>query len=181
MPKLSKKALRIAVAKDVLKSLKGLNVKRGSFLDSPIHTAGLDMADSKAVAVALKASHCRVCALGACFLSLTALDNQFDFTQIDVNGGYGLEFGLSQFPLLFGRLKAIFSGEQLALIERSFEQGKGWSLFHPESFVEGDRFTEVQSARLVTAAKFGYRYEDDSKRLAAIMRNVVKHEGTFRP
>lgn len=175
--------LRILVAKDVLESLKELTVKNGEgYLQVEIDDFGDILndsgEDSKVIAGKLK-NKCTVCALGACFLSLVYLDNDFDF--LDGMHSYLDEIGeikLTHIRLqkLNQRLLKVFSGRQLSLIETAFE----CQMHNPtEDFVsntfKGDK------TLLERAIKFGWSWHSSNERLKAIMENIIENEGEFIP
>ncbi len=194
MTNVKKAELRVAVAKDVLKSLKlsEMEASRGSFVQSKFDVRNMIVDnDSKKTAQELK-KVCNVCALGACLLSTVALTNEFNFDErlyssgiIDLSG-----------PVVFKRLNQIFPKEQLYLIENAFEFGNGWlSNFDPNDSSGAGTFltdrsgiTFKQAMKLEPerqrAVRFGLKYPDwneANERLAAIMRNIVRNKGTFKP
>jgi len=170
MNKEQKQTLRIAVAKDVLKSLPMLNVEQGTYLEGDVPDALLAK-DSKTVAAALK-KNCTVCALGACFVSLVAIDNKFKFSFADRKctdyGGNVDDNGND----MFARLRKLFSPVQLALIESAFEcRSMG-----DDCALDYDAVNWLELAIM-----FGKEVEDDTNRLRAIMNNIVANKGLFIP
>jgi hypothetical protein len=72
-------------------------------------------------------------------------------------------------------LQKHFSQTQLEMIECAFEGGK----IHNLHKVDGTPLiSEVMEQK---CAKFYDKYEDSRKRLAAIMRNMIKNNGIFKP
>lgn len=62
----------------------------------------------------------------------------------------------------------IFGVENAREIEVAFEQGAGWYSYHDlEDFED--------------AGDFGKYFKDDKARLAAIMQNIIDHDGHFIP
>ncbi len=149
-----KQKMRIAVAKDVIKSLPTLNVEQGTYLEgnAPI---GLKSKGSKAVAKALKK----------------------DFKFGNFEGDYGeenhnVEAGYNK---IFDRLKTIFSSVQLALIETAFEKcHMGTNKFSYAKRVALEPWLNL-------AVEFGVENYDDSDNLRAIMKNIVANDGLFIP
>jgi hypothetical protein len=171
--KLTKKELRIAVAKDVLKSLTEFKPRAGEYFSKNFapRTAKkiLDLKTSNQQAKALS-KNCEACAIGACFLSMVALDNKFDFSAVtdrkwgdELTGLFYLDDNVMR-----GRLESAFSMDQLCLIEQAFERGCGpsWKLSPEEE---------------ETAEKFGIKFRSDRGRLGAIMKNIVENSGTLKP
>lgn len=170
-----KRLLRVAVAKDVIKSLKLVKVTRGTWVNfhgnlevEAAHFKG----DSKKIANAIK-KNCEVCGIGACFLSLVALDNKFEFDT----------FHIPQ-EAMFDRLKQVFSKEQIILIENAFERGTGgfsdeYSAFDQIGMSELT-FKRLEKKR-EQAIAFGEAHVVSVNRLRAIMKNIIANEGTFKP
>lgn len=168
--KLTKAELRVEIAKDVLKNLKTLQVlARNTY----VRSADLDDIDydkpSQKVARSLQKKGCEVCALGACFLSLVALKNKFDF------GGAGIVTRRE----VTDRLRSAFSDAQMDLIERAFEWRGNWPA-HPYGD-EGDRLNTFACKYPHEDTCDGYITSNGTTRLRAIMKNIIKNNGTFKP
>lgn len=155
---MTKKELRIAVAKDVLKSLRILLVTPGVYVKTvevrPI-TNFISTNSQKSASNLQK--HCKVCALGACFLSLVKIDNKFDFaSNVEAVDEYSFKRYVEP-GALFRRLEKVFSAPQLYLIEAAFED---WD---PDLVVFAPDITAP------------------TDRLRAIMKNIIANDGTFKP
>jgi hypothetical protein len=114
---------------------------------------------------------CECCALGSMMVSCTLFKNKVKMAQLDD--------GAMDYPTIqnhrsqdFMGFRNIFSHDQCMLIEIAFEQGKGY-FFTPE--------TEDPNDINSRAIKFGKKYRSNKSRLLAIMKNVVKNKGTFKP
>src|SRR5688572_19550646 len=121
---MSKAQKRVAVARDVLKQLKigKYNAEEGTWAEVFM---AKEFDEKKAIGCELqsfvkKAESCTVCGLGAVFVSLVRIDDRFKIRDGDV--GYQRNFVLGD-DTLIKRLKAIFSREQLSMIEAAFEKG----------------------------------------------------------
>ncbi len=154
LAKLSKKAMRIAIAKDVLSLLKAKDsivAKSGVYLtcscdaDALINEVPLGNAQEN---IDVLTKECRVCALGALFVGAVDLYNK---CQLQEFGGYGN---------IVNKLRDFFSDKQLYLIEGCFEGH--WD----EKFV---------------CRGFHNKYPEDAQRMKAIMRNIIRNEGNFVP
>jgi hypothetical protein len=181
--KTSKKQMRIAIAKDVLKQIKARKIKAtpGEYLtiNNVNGTVGT------ATELLTKAKTCNVCALGSLFMADTLLRDKVDdrlhvshnawcdTTELRGPGCYSMREELGDF----------FSEEQLHLIENAFEKE---TIEAPDyasmSSVEfnlnaSNRFFD----RNERAIKFGKKHRSPTKRLVSIMNNVIRHEGTFKP
>lgn len=164
---LSKKAAeRVAIAKDVISQIraKRLIAMSGTYLSAAdnnwLTQFGVydeDMTDldeeSKNQQV-VPPTKCNVCALGAVFVS--ALDRN-DRLKVGDFAPYPGQDDLHNY------LKRWFTLNQLYLMEEAFE---GYS--RPEYCGTDAEF-------------FGSRYDNDEDRMLAIMRNIVKNDGTFVP
>lgn len=171
-----KRLLRVAVAKDVIKSLKLVTVSRGTWVDygGKIPELALQLqGNSKKIAHAIK-QNCKVCGIGACFLSLVELDNKFDFNN----------FYIPQ-EKMFTRLKQVFSKEQIVLIENAFEMGRGglhsYYSATDELGISETSFARLENKRLRAVAFGKERKSSSTERLRVIMKNIITNEGTFKP
>ena len=115
---------------------------------------------------------CHVCGVGGLLVAKCMRFDQFEISELfcdEIRLGIG-EAG--------NGLADLFSDEQLALIECAFEQ------WHAPSVVVGgvqSDFGSIAAEAQNKAADFGERYYDHKERFLAIMRNIVKNEGTFKP
>lgn len=112
----------------------------------------------------LLAPQCDVCAKGGLFVA--AVD-RFDKLKLGDDlcpiGNHG---GCSD-PVEY--LTGFFEYNQLELIEYAFERGGAGDIVcgHEDMFK--------------AAEKFGRKFRSDDARMRAIMKNVIKHNGTFKP
>lgn len=154
------KRIAVKVAEDVLKSLDLYVVQTGDYIipgnGKETEAQQLYYDNSKKYAKHIK-KDCKVCALGACFVSLISLKNNFDFS-----GAYWLR------SIMAERLNECFTQEQVDLIETSFE---GYCF---------SRSRHVQDPSILAAIRFGNRWEDETKRLKAIMKLIIKYKGEVR-
>ncbi len=164
-----KRKLRVLVAKDVIKAIDAgkLQTRTGVYVglewDKDDVVSKMEGKTSKQQAV-IAQEECEVCAMGACFLSLVKVDNKFDLRgKLDKS-----EDGLGKEEVV-GRLKAVFSPKQLALIECAFEGKNASRVF--------DSPEEVERA----AVEFGEDAGGDEDALYATMKNIVKNKGFFLP
>jgi hypothetical protein len=151
---------RVMIARDVIKRLEAdqYRASQGTWLRIPVHA---DLGDD-AQQQLTQGMQCQCCALGAVFASCTVFnDNQ----TVGVMAGEAVLMS----NIVGGRKKAsngimsLFSGEQLELIESAFERGYG----------------TYDGTRLSVA--FGERYKYSLPRMIAIMKNIIKNKGTFKP
>ena len=124
-----------------------------------------------------KPADCKVCGVGGLLVAkcmrFDKFENAFDLdTDIQV-GGYEAGNGLVD----------LFSNEQLALIECAFEKWTAPEIDPEEDDNSGDKseLGDITREEQDKAATFGARYDDDRNRFLAIMRNIVKNDGTFKP
>lgn len=123
---------------------------------------------------------CNVCALGGMFMSCTLFNNKT--TVNDVGGRAIVSLGqqLERKDELSNGFNQIFDLEQLREIEAAFEGGGGY--FDESIYTRDSRTWDP------TIGDYKYNYAtyyqafpDHSKRLIAIMENIVKNNGTFIP
>jgi hypothetical protein len=109
--------------------------------------------------------NCGCCALGAIFVSAV---ERFNGVRVGVNMDSCRVFG---FDDIKRPLRRFFSAEQMKLIEIAFEVGGGYFLHK-----------KFKPAELGLAARnFGFRYDDPEQRMVAIMRNIIRNDGEFKP
>ena len=166
---MTKKHRVIEVAKDVLYLIKAkkVNVLSGSWL-CIFHSAT-----------------CEACAIGACFLSIVNKINKLDI------GNSEKEFSLRE---IYCHLIKVFSKQQIILIENSFECGSGGlringyngKLKFNQLVIGRGVYNELKDTKisydlLNKAISFGRNYQKSEDRLVAIMKNIIKNNGVFKP
>lgn len=154
---------RVSIAKDVLARLrsKRLEAKHMSWvtIDEALGAAFQGSPEETEVReVFAKVKSCKVCALGACFVSAIDKSNKLSINELTTTPYEGCGFDNED---VLKYLKRWFSEEQLAVIECAFEQGNGYYYSRPG------------------AASWRPKLTDPDKRLRAIMNNIVKNKGTF--
>jgi hypothetical protein len=187
----SKKGMRIAIAMDVIAQLKDkenpLEAQTGSYIsvgdiESAIITPKRSYEISKIIPKIRQT--CTVCALGSLLLAEIAMNNEFKCKLNDLDNKF-----LSSIDK---RLIKYFDRRQLALIEVAFELESHLydlcTIFEVDEDYDYDYYNGdcdiseyVIDKEYHRAVRFGEKYSDDSKRLMAIMKNIVKNEGTFKP
>ncbi len=172
----------VAVAKDVLSRLKKfrLYVVSNYYLNG-VREFSFHDDDGAQENLCTLEGNCGVCALGAMFLSHIRLNNQVKMIDVKekmlYNNGEegddspnGRQRHLAARTFLEKCLKKITTKEQLALIEIAFELNDN---------ILG--IGKISKAKRQAAYNFGNRYYGDAERLKAIMENVVKNKGMFKP
>ena len=168
--RMSKAQKRVAVAKDVIASIKAkqLVAKARTYID--VKAEGKDGYDNNTfkhpdfqTALAM-GQQCTACALGGLFVCAVKFENKIATEDANDN--------IDQ-PDLHDYLQHLFPYEQLQLIEIAFEQS--WGI---PGFDNGDDVPD----KWKTAVAFGQKHPtDDAARMTAIMRNIIRNEGTFIP
>lgn len=168
---------RILVAKDVLAQVKSgkLTAKTGNWLtvhgvpDTQMDEHGEPIGSMREALVHPEVN-CTACALGGLFMSCTLFNNKVEFKDYEHEDIGDL---ISEGEHFKNKLDTVFCRTQLKLIETAFELGNGW--FGERS--TGKELTESQRQ----ARAFGEQHMDPSDRLVAIMKNIIKNNGTFKP
>lgn len=169
--KMTKPQRAVAVAKDVLAQIKAGNYtcEVGGYVNletPPIE----DLPDNCKVSAAIfnpSDLQCQVCARGAMFMSAIRKFNKFDFVK-DSSQDDGVRNLLHPDSPKFRKIEdTIFSREQIGLIESAFECC---------NMAGSTPFEKTKSAIF-----FGILYNNDSDRMQAIMRNIIKNDGKFVP
>lgn len=175
---------RLAVVKDAIKQLKGkaFYAKTGSVIT--IHNEALRIynnpgnAEVKPILTKLLKSKpervCSVCARGALLLSTIHKENTFTFSKLDDSdcGSFHAD------SIVDKRLLHLFSAKQIALIEEAFEVG------YEEDYIGEEKvFNTILSIKEAHPAHiFHDKYQSsDNQRLLAILENIVKNKGLFKP
>lgn len=163
---------RVMIAQDVLDQIKAKRyiAKSGTWVD-PQYNRNVSVKNTDSVQKLFADNvieKCDVCALGGMFMSCTNLNNNVSVKTLNNINGYnnvGLGDRIKKNTKLPNELNRIFSKDQLTLIEIYFEGGSGWFLSDdddPHVF----NFFEQKTA---------------TQRLVAIMKNIIKNNGTFVP
>ena len=152
----------VRIAKDVLKQLR---LKRyvatpGTYVN--LNNIGFTSNDEsfKKLFKTDKEVTCEVCALGSAFVSLVNIANKCSVGEMEEAYDNGM----------FERLSKHFGVNNVALMESAFECRA------MNSFGTDDMAYEV----LELAAEWGRRFDDPTKRLRAIMQNVIRNNGDFK-
>lgn len=177
--KLPRAHKRVLIAKDVIKQLntEKLIAHLGFYISNEIFEL-LDYnheADVKKKYSKIKS--CEVCALGACLLSATKFGNQLKLGDLK-------DVLLKENQNADKLLASIFSKNQMLMIETAFEGSNGLKYAHD---VLGESLDKEQ---IIKCVNFRYSYvkddnfiseENRKQLLIAIMQNIIKNKGTFKP
>ena len=177
LSKLPRAQARVAIAEDVLASLraKKLIAEAGTYLEVDWDDDGhwensIDLA--RPVVDSLKTKQCMVCAVGAIFCSTVKKTNVIADKVVShsaiSDGWKALDFFNEGRARSY--LHRYFTPKMLTAIEAAFE-GTDY---------DGDAGADDGAATPATL-KFYNRFETDDRRVKAIMKNIVRNEGTFVP
>lgn len=165
--KLSKPEQRVAIAKDALKRL-----ETGQYVAQKGHWLSFlsDLYDLPANAslqpLILQGINCKVCALGGLLGSRIALANAATKGELSFINSFSDD-------KVFPKLRTYFTMEQLKQMEIAFELGRGsYDYWH---------WTKKKQQPYEAAVIFGKRHQDNTKRLKAILKNLIKNKGEFIP
>lgn len=161
--KVSKAEQRVIIAKDALNQLRAEKfiAQNGVYVGGEL-SHELDMAcksdEDQARPLLLKTKvRCRVCAKGALFLSTIRKYNKATVADVLCDD--------------FHVAEKIFGDKMFNQIEAAFEQ---WDHTKSPDF-------EGAGEPAGAAYTFGIKYSDDTERLVAILKNIIKNKGTFKP
>lgn len=162
---LSRAEQRVLIAKDVLVQIRAKKYRpnAGSYVNFGKYFPG-----DESIQKHIDEVTCNCCALGACLLSTTKYKNKLDFSDT---------YRLDATNDSWGLLKDIFSPRQLTMIEYAFEVSSVGTRV-------GENYygTHIDSELEDKCIAFGkVNYDSDKKRLIAIMKNIIKNKGTFKP
>ena len=156
--------LCVAIAQDVLAQirLKRFKATPGTYVevqfeeeDDDKYAAAMS-ASFQQYFKANKKTKCQVCALGAAFVSLVNIENKCSVENMMYN-----------LKDLFERLERHFGQLNMGLMECAFERSSSNSRSYEYELID-------------MAVKWGSQYDDDTERLQAIMRNVIRNNGDFK-
>lgn len=171
---------RVIIAKDVIAQIKlgRIKPKNGSYLFSkriPENKLRQDVQSN------FDELSCKACALGSMLVCMVKSTNNAKFYDLVGNSANNHDAVNKE---LWGRLIRYFGKKQLALIEAVFE---GWVYDKDAIFTKGkmDDFgydISRKQMNLVNAGnKRGVFPKPAEKRLVAIMKNVIRNKGEFKP
>lgn len=175
--RLNKAEKRIAIAEDVLAQIKlgTILAQKGTYLQANANS-NCSLSYSKLKNQQLNSLmqtnqvEYTCCGIGSLFVAKINKTNHLKFGEVGTN-----DLATS----IHDKLKSIFTGNQLNLIEAAFE-----------TEVINDNNNELESygeygcynTKLAEKAiKFGEKYESDKDRLIGIMKNIIKNQGEFKP
>jgi hypothetical protein len=164
------KQKRVAIAKDVLASIKvrKFKIQQGTYcalsFDNKINTD--EELNLQELMINNKIQSCKVCAIGSIFMSRVSLGNDYN---INPNAHYEGETNIDDDEMLYS-LVGIFSERQLRLMEYIFEGYDITGYFNGED--EYDQFHDMLKS-------FSKKYRTPTAKLKAIMENVISNDGEF--
>jgi hypothetical protein len=176
---------RVAIAKDVITQLdaKRISANTGSYITSEILQNLIcneeeEQSDEEEIIYSLKSlkellptAQCTVCAKGALFVADVCIRNEVSFTNDESLNKINEDDFVSE------KLN-YFSRKQLDLIEVAYE---GYSNNADNTLiVDGSYIDEYHKAREFWE-NFRYTWQASNDRMIAIMKNIIKNRGTFKP
>lgn len=163
---------RVIIAKEVILQLNArrFSARCGTFCLIPDNEMESQSGSIQQLFNENKISSCFVCALGGLMMATTILNNNEDMTDFQHDFcDLGQTLAAGESPK--NGLRKFFSMPQLKLIERAFE-GKGFGYFSIQNKKAENFGKKTESED---------RHNDASKRMLAIMKNIIRNKGTFKP
>lgn len=170
---------RVAVAKDVLKQLNDGFYKAHAgtyFIIGKMPKRVIEIPpklDTLFDHLKTTGAQCDVCGIGSCFTSLVRLGNSVESSAIlyeQENKKVKKHDSIEDTPMR-ELLEKVFSSSQLTLIECAFERSE----------MHYNQANDTPSFKQNAAVVFGEKYRRDKNRLMAIMQNIIKNKGEFKP
>jgi hypothetical protein len=166
---------RVAIAKDVIANIESKKyfAKMGNYL----YVNSDDNLESQSLQKVLPQVTCNVCALGAMFVSDVKFNNNFNV-------------GDDTLKKLDNQLSKYFSKGQLALIEAAFEGfGVDYEEYEEDELsIENGFYLKftleqlgIKEQDVINAKKFYAMFDTSEENLIAIMENIIKNKGKFKP
>lgn len=183
---LSRKKI-VLVAKDVIKQVKRakLVVKPGTYAQAIVDDVrGYSWQDVVEADGLLKArdlqdimkaenATCHVCARGALVMAKANLFNSCPIPSLAGTHYSAEKFSRLEFPKdIWARAEAAFEG---------FDEGINLNDAEEAESNDYDCLEILSIKERKACLKFYYKYQDETKRLLAIMRNIIRNEGRFVP
>lgn len=169
----------VDLAKDVLRLLKAKKFIPESMVYMTIPIELVNKFGGQSLQDVMKKKRykpCTVCALGSLFLAHIDKFNEADIpTTSRTNYRFGDQHDITfnNQEYMISRLSPFFTKRQLLLIEHAFEGRK--VNIRPTEYI-------ADSPDAINAAEYFHKqYKTPKKRLEAIMRNIIKNDGKFRP
>lgn len=158
--KKTKPELRVEIAKDVLKHIEAGKIlaKHGRFWKPKITGQFCNKPLRETME---RVKKCEVCAVGSIFYSYVMRHNKY------VIDGWGIK-SISDMDVL--NTATMFTRVQLRLIETAFEKN---------DYSWGD--LSVAQANKAISYRDSSNLQNDEETLIHIMKNIIKHGGTFKP
>jgi hypothetical protein len=161
-------AMRVAIAKDAIEQIKAGRLIPQSGVYLRVEGKSFYRVDPRMQIKELVAgTRCTVCALGAVFIAAVDKRNAIAVREI-VEGDGCTSWTFRNY------LQNLFSREQLCLIEMAFEQNDS-----PGDF--GEFGVVVGRDEVLDCWRWVDEVPESRDRLTAILENVVRNDGTFKP
>lgn len=175
---------RVLIAKDVLAriSFNQYKPKTSIWLRiNPAHISSSEEQDSVQKMIVKEGIECKVCAMGGLAASCIGFNNSVtiseDFNTDNPHHYTTIDEELHLAELLHGakedkfQLIAIFGKTEIEKIEMTFEMGRG--------YYRNNLSDDPLKQKCIL---FGEKYKNDNReRMIAIMNNIVKNKGVFKP
>jgi len=174
--KASKAERRVMIAEDVLLHITKKKIKptNWTYFRLPMKKSRVIEPDESLQELMLSESKgaCTACAIGALFYSKVVNYNACTTKQAGATANYTQYDVIVNDISMISNLKDSFAPKQLRLIELAFE-GK-----HPGA---GSYIHEFAGDLYHNCMNFHDKYNKASGRMRAIMKNIIKNKGTFKP
>lgn len=172
--KLTKVERRLIILKDVLSQIRSeqYKVTQGEYVKLPLALRRLVYNNPKRLTgqtcLLDKKTQCKVCAKGAIFLSIVRKENKVSVGELTSSRAM-----TSKYNILFGE-------ENMNKVEAAFEK---WYYLTPYGDYKSRPTNIFGDPRLKDEAitRFSAKYPDKTERLKAIIKNMIKNEGVFKP
>lgn len=168
--RMSAKAKRIAVAKEVLMLLRRRKIaaQQGAYIHSPnVPFAPLQgIQNDTEMRDVILSRKCQVCGIGAIACARATLLDAMPANHVISDDAMDM-IGRGATLQMIGE---VFSRSQVDLIETAFEK-----------YLPGDIISGPSTESQASARKFGLKYRSATARLKAIMRNIIRNGGKFVP
>ena len=177
---------RVAVAKDVIAQIelakyrakKGSYIRYASFKNDSVfdRTSGnvsrVNELDAKSSFDNLE--NCKVCAIGACILSITRFKNKLKWGELLDHDNF--DKSGTRVMLM---LSEIFQPYQLGMLEAAFEGS--YNCTTSDRVAKRLGIESLSTEDDEACSRFYDLYDSSEERLKTIMQNIIDNNGTFKP
>lgn len=170
--KLSKEKQRIAICQDALQQIqKGIFIPtERTYVQDGVFSDLIGETETQQCLLTSN-TRCQACALGSLFLSGVRFKNSVSGNELEEYDNYGIK----------NYFNGLFDSSNLSLVECAFEKDEAFASGAYQRVYNYDTSKYVIHEITIKAIDFGKKYKKPKERLVAILKNMIKNKGVFKP